>query len=403
LLRLARWGLAVSVAAAPLYLIRWHVGPLPTTVLENLELITIALFVAQLLRHHRPLPFRTPFDIPIALFVLAAIAGIFVAPDHRGALGIFRAYIVEPIAIYYVAGALLQTEAAVELLLLVWGVGATLFSIVQLVTFANALLTHQLNPSFAAAAFGINANSVALYLEPLIGLACGLAFFGTRRQRVVAVVVLVFLLPAELATLSRGGLLALAALVMIAIVTVRSTRVRIGLAAAAAAGVAGALTLPVIGPRVGRAFDPVWGTFETRGRIWAATFRMLRDHPVFGAGLNAYQSTMAPYRVADRNLVAEPYPHNIFLTSWTETGILGLVAFPWLLIGLIVLPWRHFGRATGLQRPLLWGTGTAFAMVLVHGLVDSPYWKNDLSLEFWVLAAISAVSLRIVYNSSPAR
>src|SRR5437764_3225179 len=110
LLRLARWALAVSAAAAPLYLVRWRIGPLPTTLLENLELITIALYAALLVRERRPLPFRTPFDIPIALFVLAAIIGIIVAPDHRGALGIFRAYIAEPIAIFYIAVALLQSE-----------------------------------------------------------------------------------------------------------------------------------------------------------------------------------------------------------------------------------------------------------------------------------------------------
>jgi hypothetical protein len=29
----------------------------------------------------------------------------------------------------------------------------------------------------------------------------------------------------------------------------------------------------------------------------------------------------------------------------------------------------------------------------VHGLVDSPYWKNDLSLEFWILAALEVVAI----------
>jgi hypothetical protein len=27
--------------------------------------------------------------------------------------------------------------------------------------------------------------------------------------------------------------------------------------------------------------------------------------------------------------------------------------------------------------------------IVVHGLVDVPYWKNDLSLEFWVLLGLS--------------
>jgi O-antigen ligase len=384
--------------------VRWRIGPIPTTLLEMLIIITVAMYAATLWRHRGPLPSRTWLDIPIALLLIAGAIAIFVASDHRGALGIYRAYLLEPIAIYYVAVAVLGTAAAIESVLLVWAVGAVLFSGIEIATFAAALLADRLNPDFAAAAFGINPNSVALYLEPLIGLAAGFALFGERRQRVIAAACLLFLLPAELATLSRGGLLALATLVGIAIVTVQAPRLRIGLMVGAAAGVVGALTLPIIGPRVARGFDPMWGTFENRGRIWAATFRMLRDHPLFGAGLNSYQATMAPYRLADRNLIPEPYPHNIFLTSWTELGVLGMVAFSAVLVGLVVVPWRRFKHAVaGLQRALLWGTGAAFAMMLVHGLVDSPYWKNDLSLEFWSLAALQAVSLKIVYNTSHPR
>jgi O-antigen ligase len=402
-LRLARWALALTVAAAPLYVIRWRAGPVPTTLLENLELITIALYIAVVVTGRKPFPFRTPLDIPLALFVIAALIGIAVAPDHRGALGIVRAYVIEPVAMFYVAIALLQSAVAMDTLLAVGAAGAIAFSGLEIATLARALVTNSLNPSFAPAAFGINANSVALYLEPLVGLASGIALFGHGRYRATAVVTLLFLLPADLATLSRGGLLALGMLALIAIVSVRAPRVRIGLIAAAAAGVAGALTLPVISSRVLGGFDPVWGTFAERGRIWVATVRMLRDHPIFGAGVNAYQTVMAPYRAADRYLIPEPYPHNIFLTSWTETGVLGLAAFAWILGALIIQPWRAFRQATGLHRALLWGTGAAFAMVLVHGLVDSPYWKNDLSLEFWVIAAVGVVSRQIVYNISPPR
>ena len=102
---------------------------------------------------------------------------------------------------------------------------------------------------------------------------------------------------------------------------------------------------------------------------------------------------MAPYRLADSNLVPEPYPHNIVLTSWTELGILGALAFVYVLFSLAVRPWFFWRRASGIYRPLLWGTGAAFVMVAVHGLVDSPYWKNDLILEFWMLAALQVIAI----------
>jgi len=348
------------------------------------------------LRHRGPLPLRTPYEIPIALFIMAGVIGIFVNPDHRSALGIFRAYLLEPVAMFYVGLAVLGTVTAIETLLGAWAIGTAGFAIISLATFGHALVTGTLQPGHAAAAFDINPNSVALYLEPLIGVAIGFALFGQGRQRWVAVAALLIVVPAEVATLSRGGLLALGAVALIAILTVSELRLRIAVIGAALVGTAAVLLLPLTGSRLAHAMDPVTGTFSGRERIWIATLRMLHDHFVFGAGLNAYQTTMIPYRLADSNLVPEPYPHDIALTSWTELGLLGLLSFLYILVNLLVRPWRALSRAAGIHRPLLWGIGAAFVIIAVHGLVDSPYWQNDLSLEFWLLAALQVVSLRAV-------
>ena len=378
----------------PLYVIRWRIGPIPTTLLENLILVTIALYFVTLVRERGPRPHRTWLDIPIALFLVAGLIGIFIAPDHRGALGIYRAYLLEPVAMFYIGIAILGMVDAIELLLAALAVGAVVFSVIEIATFGYAVVSHTVDPGHTVAAFGINPNSVAIYLEPLIALAAGFALFGSGLHRRAAIATFAILLPAELATLSRGGLLALAALAFIGILTVRSPRLRIGLAAAAVLGAFAVVKLPIIGPRVAHAIDPISGTFDNRGRIWTASLRMLHNHPIFGAGINAYQTVMAPYRLVDSNLVPEPYPHNIFLTTWTETGLLGLAAFSWILGALILMPWRRLSNAQGIYVPVLWGVGAAFVMILVHGLVDSPYWKNDLSLEFWLLAALEMVALR---------
>ena len=396
------WALAITVAAAPLYVVRWHVGPLPTTVLEVLILVTIALYGVSVLVAGVALPSRTSLDVPIALLLVAGAIGVFVASDHRGALGIFRAYLLEPILIFYVSVAVLNSTQAVHRVLAMWAAGTALFCVYDLLVFGRAVATHTLIPGHAQAAFDIDPNSVALYLEPLIAVAAGFALLGSGRQRRIAIGIGALMLAAELATLSRGGLLALAVLAVIAAVTLPSARTRIAiLGGSAIAGIA-LLFAPVIGPRLRHVLDPRFGTFTIRGQIWAATVRMLHDHPLFGAGINAYQSTMAPYRAGDPYLVPEPYPHNIFLSSWTEIGLLGLAAFLWILAALVVMPWRAYRRAQQADRALLWGLGAAFTMLVVHGLVDTPYWKNDLSLEFWVLAAITIVAVRGVTRDSRA-
>lgn len=394
--RYVRWALAVTAGSMPLYVVRWHIGPLPTTLLEIEILVTVALYLVAVLRHAAPRPKRTPYEIPIALFLLAGLVGIVVAPDHRGALGIFRAYLFEPIAIYYVATAVLGTSESIESILGVLGVGAVLFALVEMTTFVQALVGHRLVLGHAAAAFGINPNSVAIYLEPLIALAAGFALFDRGRRRWLGVGVLTILLIAEAATLSRGGLLALAALVVIAFVTVGAVTFRAALLAAAVAGALILWQLPFVGLRIKYFLVDPAHTLFGRFHIWSATLRMLRDHPIFGAGINAYQTTMAPYRATDAYKVAEPYPHNIVLTTWTELGLLGLAAFIYILGALIIRPWKALATSFGLYRPVLWGLGSAFIMIAVHGLTDSPYWKNDLSLEFWVLASLEVVALRAV-------
>ncbi|MGH7765244.1 MAG: hypothetical protein ACREOM_12600, partial [Candidatus Dormibacteraceae bacterium] len=251
--------LALTAAASPLYVVRWHLGAIPTTLLENLVGMTVVLYLLALLRDRGPLPGRTPFEIPIALLLLAGIIGVLVAPDHRGGLGILRAYWFEPVAMYYLAIALLSTEGSIETFLGIWAAGSVLFSIYDLYIFFYAVATHTLEPGHAAAAFDIDPNSVALYLEPIIGMAAGFALFADGRRRWCAIATLVILIPAEIATLSRGGLLALAALVLVAIISVRSVRLRIGLLAGAIVATGLVFVLPLTSARLAHAVDPVSG------------------------------------------------------------------------------------------------------------------------------------------------
>ena len=207
----------------------------------------------------------------------------------------------------------------------------------------------------------------------------------------MALAVLAFVLPALACTLSRGAFLAGAVLAVVAVFSVPNLRLRIGLLAAAIVGGLALSRVPFVATRLAHQLDPHQSTLVLREAIWSVTLRMLRDHPIFGAGISGYQTVMAHYRT--RNLHPEPYAHNIFLTTWSEVGLVGLLAFTVILFGLLWRAWRTFGSANDLYRPLLWGVFGAWVVFVVHGLVDSPYWKNDLSLEFWILAALEVIAI----------
>ena len=53
-----------------------------------------------------------------------------------------------------------------------------------------------------------------------------------------------------------------------------------------------------------------------------------------------------------------------------------------------------------MAKPLLWGTSAAFIAVSVHGMFDTPYFNNDLSVEFWFLAALEIAAISVQLKSA---
>jgi O-antigen ligase len=122
-------------------------------------------------------------------------------------------------------------------------------------------------------------------------------------------------------------------------------------------------------------------TVLSRLPIWRAAVHMIRDHPVTGIGLNSFASDLKVYAPGVRE--THTHPHNVFLNFWVVLGVLGLLAYAWVLV--------QFARAVarGLPRPLYVGLAGALAAIIAHGLVDTTIWRNDLALQFWTLAAIA--------------
>ncbi len=394
LLQPVRWALAVTAAAAPAYVLRWHAGPLPTTLLENVILLTLALYVLARWQAGRLGLVRTRYDVAILLFLVAGAIGVLVAPNHRAALGIYRAYLIEPVAIYYVVVDVVRRPRHFEWCILGLGAAGAALAVLNAVEFVRVAQAGLLNlVAFVPVAVFTTANAVAMFLEPLIAIAVGFVLFGVdRRSRLGGLMFLLLFLPAEFLTFSRGGFLALLALLLVVILSVKR-KLEVGLAALGAGAIL-VWRVPMLAERIGRELnlhDP-YNTLATRLTLWTSTLRMLRDHPVFGVGISAFQVRVRPYLPAGAP-TDSIYPHTLWLTFWSELGLLGLAAFTVIFVGLLWRGARSLSTAAPWQRPILWGIVATLAMIAAHGLVDIPYWKNDLSLEFWLLAGMEVALL----------
>jgi putative inorganic carbon (HCO3(-)) transporter len=403
LTRFSRSALTVTVACLPLYVVRVHIGPIPSTLLEVLILVTIGLWIAGRLTTRDWRPPRTRLEVPIALLLAAGIAGIAVSPDHFGAIGLYRAYFIEPVVLFYVAVDLLRKPDDFRMVLAGFAVGTTVFAIMNLGAWVAALATHvDIDLGNAPKALYTSPNSVAMFLEPAVALAAGFALHSNdRRDRIAALVCLPFLLASMVATLSRAGLLTLAVLVIVAVLTMRRRSIKLALLGALVVGGVAILQIPQVAKRLAHQFDPSYpyNTFEGRLQIWNDTLHMLRSRPIFGSGLRGYATVMRPYVTTPKHL-PELYPHNILLDMWVELGLFGLIVFVVLLALLLWRGWSSFSGAEGFARPLLWGTAATFVAIAVHGQFDTPYFSNDLSVEFWMIAALQVAAIAAFVQQS---
>jgi hypothetical protein len=383
----------ITCAILPLYTVRWHYGPLPTTLLETALLVTIAVFLVETVAQQEAIDWRTPFTMPAILFIIAGALDVVFAPDHRAALGLYRAYLLEPIAFFVVLASIVGSVRRAYLIAGGLGVSALIIGVPNAIVVLRAALHHQLDLSGTPpVVIYQTANAVALFLLPVIAVALAVAAHGRGRTRVIAVGFAVVSVPLFLLTLSRGGFLALAAVIVALGLTAR--RRITYLAVVVVAGALFAL-LPPISKRLAYElnFADPHNTLIGRLPLWEVTIKMLRQHPIFGAGLSGFADRIAPLwnpTHTDRFI----YPHNILLNFWVATGILGVVAFGWLLVQGFRISWRGWRSADPNWSPLQLGVFLALIGIVVHGLVDVPYFKNDLSVEFWALMALTYAGSR---------
>jgi putative inorganic carbon (hco3(-)) transporter len=392
----------VTCALAPAYVVRFKIVVLPTTLLELAILVTIAVFAIETFRNRTPVVWKGPFTIPALIFLAAGAISVLTSSDHRAALGLYRAYLIEPIAFGVVIASVVNDSRRALILLAGLAAGGLVAGMANTVVVLAALRSHTYDVVATPPVVIYNtANAVALYLVPLVAVSASIALHATNlRLRVAGTIVTAIAVLAVFMSFSRGGYLALAA---VAIGLALSHRLRWWLVAAGVVASIALLRVPQLAARVAieADFNHPNNTLVSRFHIWQAALQMLSTRPIFGAGLSGFSAAVAPYWNAT-HIERYTYPHNILLNFWTETGLLGLAAFLWILFVAFTVSWQGWRRANPDWRPIHLGVFLALVAVVVHGLVDVPYFKNDLSLEFWTLVAVSWAGVQLLGRESPA-
>ncbi|MFH1947035.1 MAG: O-antigen ligase family protein [Candidatus Magasanikbacteria bacterium] len=350
----------------------------------------------------------------ITLFLFAATISIFTSSNLKSALGEWKAFYIEPLLMFFI---IITTQNNITIkqynnktirpefnkiifALILSGLATSILSIYQ--HFTGWMVPWdfwQNNETFRVTAWYGFPNAVGLYLAPLWPLA----FYGLKRSIInlktkdwkkylFLIPYSLFLILSPLAIFyakSTGALIGLTVGIGILLLAYKKTRwITVILIIICLSGLLSFSGFSNLRNEV---------TFQDRsGQIrlsmWSDTVEFLKDHPIAGAGLASYTEKMIPYHTTVNTEGVEIFhhPHNIFLTMWVNLGLLGLLGFVIILISIIKncfqISREHLFFSTNFKFQIF--ILSSLVVIIVMGLVDSPYIKNDLAIFFWLLPAL---------------
>ncbi len=370
-----RFPLAVHLflALLPTYLLRFKIGPVPTTLLEVFFFILLCTFLLS----KTPLPNLKPlkaWGVPLLLLGIALILSVLTAPSTLEALNIAKSYFIEPALFALILLSTVKTRAEWRSLIRTLLIVASFLGAVALF---QALFRIGIPAPWDIEGRAVSLfpypNAYGLFVVPII--ASGLALFFTRREKSWLFLCALPIL-GLFATKTEAGILALALLVIL-LLPKRLPKLLLSLA------LLSTLLLPAVREKV--LLEDTSGL--VRRSQWSETAELLKDAPIFGAGLNGYPTTLTPYH-DPRLYEIFQYPHNIILNIWVEVGLLGLLA----TIALFIVALKPLLNENDPLRAVVL---SVFFVTAVHGLVDAPFFKNDLAfLTAFFIALIGYLTAR---------
>ncbi|MFA6467130.1 MAG: O-antigen ligase family protein [Patescibacteria group bacterium] len=389
------WGLGMIIVLLPSYLWRFNILGLPTTFLE---LMIVIIFLLWLIKEKRYKKINFSFQknntnkvpqvlrILLGLWILASLLALL-TNFNWNTLGLWRAYFLEPLMFFLVFIYTVKDQKDWRViinslgLLLAW-----LFTVAMYQNFTDWNYIGAYNFPNVKRLTGpfTYPNALSLLTAPLAAFFFGLWLYSKDKLfNWHYLLLFVFGLSLAIMTVSQGAIVAIAFSLFLALILAKKirkwTRVIFTLFLSG---------LFIVATKIN--FNPNLNlessSLDIRFNQWQETIRLLADNFFLGTGLNGYQKALAYYHQNDW-LEIYLYPHNIFLNFWTELGILGLIIFIALIIYILYLLKKIFRAKNYLALAL----AMMWMVWLIHGLVDVPYFKNDLSVLFFIMLGLTFI------------
>ncbi len=390
----------------PLYLVKFKVYGIPFTVLEVLTYVLFGLYLISLIVKTVKIEWGKPshYYYLFAFFLfMGATLGVFMAPhfiplpsgdlldSQMVALGVWKGWVVAPLLYFFVLAQVIRDSKSTETLLRSFVYSG---AFVCLLSYGFGMFNHGVTYDLRLSGFFESANYLSLYIVPplLLGIYFLLHSKKSNLLNTAAVTIMahaLFFTQSYAAIIGVFGALGLYVLYLIIKERVSLYKIFIGLIVLLITF--GAIIGSQLNTRKFKQFLD-WenrSSTSVRLEIYEVAVGLISEYPLTGVGPGLFQ---ANYQTKGPEILEKapmewnmPHPHNIFFAFWLNAGLLGLLA----LIFIIILAHTRF------TYPLI-----AFWGLLIHGLFDTPFWKNDLAMIFWLIIA-SILILQTYGTHSP--
>ncbi len=388
------FGILSVIFLFPAYLFRFSVFTIPTTLVEVLIYILFFVWVYSVFTNKKKKKELTEFILKnrfiffsIFLFVLSAFLASIFSENYRVSFGLFKAYFIDPVLFLFVFVFSFPKDK------LNFAVASFLASSV-IVAFVAYIYLFFGKVSYDGRLSGIfnSPNFLAMSLAPAIIFFIW-SFLNVKRyslkHRLVFFLLFLFFVIPFYFTFSFGSFIAVFVIFFVLLFFSEISK-KLKFLIFFSLFVVFMFFLFLNMEKIQYFFNNDRSSFASREMIWKSSFEILKDNYIFGIAPGMFQDYYLSYKTKFSTPYLEwavPYPHNIFLAFWIQNGILGILSFLFILFWLFKSIYKLAKKDKDVR------FFSFFALfyilyILMHGLVDTPFWKNDLALQFFFFVGI---------------
>ena len=375
----------LTIFCLPLYLIRLSFFSLPTNILEILALFSILSLLLKnptdVLRQWQDL--LRNFYLPIFLIFIGLLFSFSSNPSFLG-LGIIKGWFIIPFLFSISLTIVFENKEGLDKILKVFYFSISAVAIVAIFYKLLGIMTYD----GRLEAFYFSPNYLAMYLAP--GILIGIYLIKKNPACFLQKIFFLFfvaILASLYFTYSYGAWIAIVlAFVSVSIIKNNVFQKKYWIIPIIILFLF--FTLQTNNSKFQDFFNSK-SSFQSRITIWKSALKIIKNNPILGIGPGNFQEKYLEYQQFFPPYLewSAPQPHNLFLAFWLQTGILGLIGFLFLIFLWIKIQLHQ--KNTAFSAMFL---GIMFYFLL-HGLIDTPYWKNDLAFVFWITFFLGALPI----------